>query len=1506
MPKGLVGSKCTAILKIAQQNHNCLLDTGSQVTTVSVSFFNQFLHDQQIRPLFDLLQVEGAAGHLVPYLGYVELTITFPKDFLGSEIDMPTLALVVPDAKPHSHTPVLVGMNTLESLYDLGRNSDVFSLPTIPKYRAVLKLLQINHQQNHAGSSGVVKLLSQAPVSVPAGRTVVLEGTAQLNGQLSGQWAVIDHSGSVLPGKLYVQSCLVTVSTQSPNKVPVIVKNESKQDVTIPPFAVIASIGASPTILSHQTRDVSLDEKGRGKLHFNFGDSPIPIDWKERVKNKLTQMSDVFSHHDLDFGCTNQIKHQIHLHDPTPFKHRARPIHPNDIEAVRKHIQDLLKAGVIRESESSFSSPIVVVRKRNGDVRLCIDYRKLNLQTIKDAYALPNLEESFSALTGSKWFTVLDLKSGYYQIEMDEKDRAKTAFVTPLGFWEWNRMPQGVTNAPSTFQRLMEKCMGDLNLREVLVFLDDIIVFSATLEEHEERLLKVLKRLKEFGLKLSPDKCRFFQSSVRYLGHVVSERGVETDPEKVSTLKSWPVPRNLKELRSFLGFAGYYRRFIKSYATIVGPLNHLTRGYEPSRRTDKSKKTASKYTDSKQPFGDRWTPACQTSFETVIDKLTSAPVLAFANPKLPYILHTDASLSGLGAVLYQEQEGQLRVIAYASRGLSQSESHYPAHKLEFLALKWSVTEKFHDYLYGSHFTVITDNNPLTYILTSAKLDATSHRWLAALSTYSFKLQYRSGKQNNDADVLSRRPHPPILNESLQNGEWDPAYCIVERLSHSSRPSELPPEVVDAICQGALLRSCLPPSACIDVALVESMTVSTNVFPEAFEEESSHGLYIVPSMTDIDLQELQYADPAIREVIQQLEAGEKVLPVAHRLLPELSLLLREWSKLKLVNGVLYREKKEEDKPHLQLVLPPDLRPVVLESLHNDMGHMGIERTLDLVRQRFFWPKMAAAVEHYVKTCNRCVRRKSLPEKAAPLVNIHTTRPLELLCMDFLSLEPDSSNTKDILVLTDHFTKFAVAIPTPNQKARTVAKCLWNDFIVHYGIPERLHSDQGSDFESRLVGELCDMTGIKKSRTTPYHPRGNPVERFNRTLLNMLGTLDNEQKVKWKEHVKPLVHAYNCTRNDVTGYTPYELLFGRLPRLPVDLAFGLPIKEPPTVAHTDYVKNLKARLEESYKLASKNAWRSADKNKSSFDKYVKPASLQVGDRVLVRNVKIRGKHKLADRWEHDVYVVVSRAGDLPVYVVQPESGGGPTRTLHRDLLLPCGFLPPCYSDNAPNCTTLRRPHTRSQSRLQSSPDITEDQEQEDDEVIIPTERTVLPMSFSIKHVTDHDQQAEVSTTADVIPSTTSGCVSPPQQTLVVGPAVFSNPPCSDAAQIHNASEDGHGDEEDLDMVLGPQVTEEDDKLPAPVHPLDVAGPSSDDCEQSAQSVSHVRPVPSPVTCSDDADALLRRSSRMRKPPSRFQYSALGNPLVSVVQSLFQSLSDVYTEALALSDDPIIADP
>lgn len=1452
IPEGLIGSRCTAEVVIAGCKCQALLDTGSQVTTIPISFYNENLSSQPVHPLNELLHVEGAAGQSIPYLGYVNTTVIFPEDFLGSTFSVPTLALITPDVRPGFPSSILVGMNTLEVLYDQFQQSDSVFQPSSHGFRTVLHTLKLTCHRN-SDNIGVVTLLSKTPVLVPAGHTVVVEGSAKVFAPTS-QYAVIQHPDSGLPGGLCVSSCLVALPTRSPNKLPVVISNRSEQDTFIPALSIVAELGAYGCILSeHKVTRPSAEQFSQ--LDVDFGDSPIPSEWKRRIKAKLNLMSDVFSSHDLDFGCTSRVKHHIHLHDNTPFKHRARPIHPKDIEAVRKHLRELLDAGVIRESESSFSSPIVVVKKKNGDIRLCIDYRKLNLQTVKDAYALPNLEESFSALTGSKWFSVLDLKSGYYQIEMDEADKHKTAFVTPLGFWEFNRMPQGVTNAPSTFQRLMEKCMGDLHLKEVLVFLDDLIIFSSTLEEHENRLLRVLSRLREFGLKLSPDKCKFFQTSVRYLGHVVSEKGVETDPEKIAALKSWPVPTNLKTLKSFLGFSGYYRRFLKGYAAIAKPLNNLTRGHSPHLKIKGCGSSITQH-DSKASFGSRWTPECQEAFETLIDKLTSAPVLGFADPALPYILHTDASNTGLGAALYQQQEGKLRVIAYASRGLSASESNYPAHKLEFLALKWSVTEKFQDYLYGADFTVVTDNNPLTYVLTSAKLDATSHRWLAALSTFSFKLQYRAGKQNLDADALSRRPHDRSSVDSVTPKD-DYLKQLTEKHFINQDDNMISSEITNAICQSCLIRTLTPST------LIQSLSVNVDVLPDTYTGDS-YDLPIITELSQLDLQEKQKTDPSLCEVIRQMETGEKILPSLRHDLPELPLLLRELSRLELINGVLYRKRQENERTSYQLMLPEELRPFVMQSLHNDMGHMGVERTLDLVRTRFYWPRMAADVEHKVKTCERCVRRKALPEKAAPLVNIQTSRPLELICMDFLSIEPDSSNTKDVLVVTDHFTKFAVAIPTPNQKARTVAKCLWENFIVYYGIPERLHTDQGTDFESNLIKELCAVSGIRKGRTTPYHPRGNPVERFNQTLLNMLGTLESKQKSKWKDHIKPLVHAYNCTKNEVTGFAPYELMFGRSPRLPVDLAFGLPIQKDKSQSHSQYVQDLKDRLKESFYIASKNAAKNAERNKIKFDQHVVPSKLEVGDRVLVRNVRVRGKHKLSDKWEEDVFVVIKCAGDLPVYTVRPESKDGPIRTLHRDLLLPCGFLPAAKKPEI----TVSEPVKRQEHQINISPEDSVGEDNPLDEPLLLI-HDPQPVRFQMT------KQFEV-----LKPSSSSAEIG----LLPVEPASKRGSP-------------GIGVDLDMDQRLFASNGEEDcvtqgeeDKSGDLSASL---SPPPDAADKPSPEPNFNEPPPLDIS---STDVMSSRPVRQRGPPTRLCYESLGNPLISAVQTFLHGVSDALSHPLS----------
>ncbi len=832
----------------------------------------------------------------------------------------------------------------------------------------------------------------------------------------------------------------------------------------------------------------------------------------------------------------------------------------------------------------------------------------------------------------------------------------------------------------------MEKAVGDMNLLQVLVYLDDVIVFGKTLEEHEERLLKVLDRLGEVGLKLSVDKCQICLPRVKYLGHIVSADGVAPDPNKIEAVTAWPMPTNLKTLQSFLGFCGYYRRFIQNYSEIVRPLTELTKGYAPTQKRKKYDQDVNKvYLKESEPFGERWDKSCTDAFHHIIHCLTHAPVLAFANPQRPYILHVDASLKGLGAVLYQEHPGGLRPVAFASRKVSSAERNYPIHQLEFLSLKWAVVDKFHDYLYGARFTVRTDNNPLTYVLSTAKLNAVGHRWLAALSTYEFDVQYRPGRQNIDADLLSRN-----MSEEDDNG-W----------------VTIPQSGVKTICQ----RVCIPESARSTPVGVAQLGASPHCVPDLYAFPTHMELKSLELMSKMSLRKAQEEDEAIGPAIQAIKSGH--WPEKEDMSPELSRLKREAGKLSMKDGLLYRYTNRPSGDVVnQLILPREFREMVMQAMHDDVGHLGQERTVDLLRSRFFWPRMSKQVEEYIKNCGECVTHKTPIQRAAPLHQIVSQGPMDLVCMDFLSMEPDSKGISNVLVVTDHFTRYAQAFPTKSQKAHVVAKVLMEKYFIHYGLPSRIHSDQGRDFESRLIRELLTLMGIRKSRTTPYHPQGDPQpERFNRTLLSMLGTLGREKKCTWSQHVPYLVHAYNSTKCDATGYSPYHLMFGREARLPVDLCFGTSPDGIEEASHTRYVTKLKEDLKQAYKLASDAANQRHQRNKRLYDRRVTFQSIEIGDRVLLRNLGLKGKHKLESKWSPDPYVVVGKMPNLPVFKIKREDGRLGTKTIHRDHLLPIGQLvrmPFTDQDVDPPEKPKTRADTRKRSQRDSRPEIQELQE------------------------------------------------------------------------------------------------------------------------------------------------------------------------------------------------------
>lgn len=1238
----LVGDANESEIIIENRKTKALIDSGSMVTCISEEFYNTLDPVPELLNISDFgLEITSASGSKIPYKGYVEIEISVPC--LGN-FSYCIPALVVPQTNYSKQVPVIIGTNFIRICRESQSTRDADDHMHVP---AEWKLAF-----NSMDDETPVRSSNKFSIQVAPNETKVIRGVVKNTKGI--ETALIEQTNTTLSGSLVVCPRVVPLTRGKHTvTVPVRVCNLSANTVHIPPKSLLCSIHGVNVVDAWTPESSQSGKKSKvpiEDLNIQIAEDNLTPEQVSKVRLFLSDWSHLFSDGPSDIGKTNLLKHEIRLTDNTPFKEPYRRIPPGMFQEVRQHIKEMLDVEAIRPSQSPYSSNIVLVRKKDGSLRFCIDYRKLNSKTIKDAYILPRIDDTIDRLAGSRYFSKLDLTSSYWQVELEEKDKEKTAFsVHGIGHFECNRMGFGLTNAPATFQRLMERCMGELNLRDCLVFLDDILIFSETFDEHLDRLTAVFKRLETHCLKLKAKKCEFFKRSVTYLGHVVSEEGVATDPEKTKAIATWPVPHNIKTLRTFLGFAGYYRRYVKDYSKIAKPLNDLLKGHSTNKGKSKSKV---------KPPPWKWGSDEEKAFHLLTEKLSSPPILAYADFDKSFILHTDASSQGLGAVLYQDHNGQKKVIAYASRGLKTSEKNYPAHKLEFLSLKWAVTEKFHDYLYGNSFSVITDNNPLTYILTSAKLDATGHRWLAALSNYNFSLRYRKGVNNADADGLSRRP----------------------------QDSEVTSDIVQSICSCTLVdRSDCPyiENMFLPDEPITCMSVSTVVDVEAQTKTgTSHSECSNPDLDDcsfskIDWIKEQSSDKTIKRVVELLLSD--FLPTGSSLCkesPEVRKYLRESNKFSLQNGILYRNIVLNNQNVRQLVLPASFRDTAFRLLHTNLGHHGRDRTLHLMRERFYWPGLEQDVSERIKTCDRCVKFKTPEKNFAELVNIQTFQPLDLLCIDFLSLERSKGGYENILVITDHFTRYSQAFPTRNQTAKTTAKILFENFIVHYGFPSRLHSDQGKNFTGHVIKELCKIAGVQQSRTTPYHPMGNGmVERFNQTLIKMLGTLDNKQKEDWKSYVSTLVHAYNATKHDSTGFSPFFLMFGRHPRLSIDAYLGLDsyLSDKPS-SRDNYARKLQKRLEFSYKVATRETEKNNARYKSHYDTKVRESTVSVGDRVLVRNVGLKGKHKLADKWARDPYVVVSQPNsDIPVFKVKKEHGGDKIKTLHRNMLLPISYIP-----------------------------------------------------------------------------------------------------------------------------------------------------------------------------------------------------------------------------------------
>ncbi|KAL7880623.1 hypothetical protein SRHO_G00028770 [Serrasalmus rhombeus] len=639
-----------------------------------------------------------------------------------------------------------------------------------------------------------------------------------------------------------------------------------------------ASWGGQPLHIGSTDLKRRLQDVGLGDIDIDSCSSDMV--GKERLVQLLEKYNDIFSKHPLDCGEAKGFVHRIRLMDERPFRLPYRRVPPAHYQKLRQVLSEMEEQGIIRKSASEYASPLVLVWKKDGSLRICTDFRWLNARTIKDAHPLPHQADCLAALGGNVFFSTMDLTSGFYNIPMAEEDKKYTAFTTPLGLHEYNRMPQGLSNSPASFMRMMLSIFGDLNFSSLLCYLDDLLVYAPNEEESLKRLEVVFLRLRLHNLKLSPKKCHLMQASVRFLGHYIDSNGVSLDPSKVEVITKMSradlmeedgYTPSVKRIKSFLGMVFYYQHFIPNCSAMAKPLFALTSG---QKRRGKVKANLKAGTFRRLQPTD-WTSECDIALSNLKESLLHSVVLAHPDFSCPLILSIDASLDGLGAILSHVPAGEekARPIAFASKSLTKSQKRYPAHRLEFLALKWSVCEKFSHWLKGHTFTVWTDNNPLTYIMTKPKLDACEQRWVSKLAPYAFDLKHIPGSKNTAADALSRDPFTKTVSRRLITEPYNCLLAEAEGMGvdgiqdtfhlkvQCHRPITMPTPL-SFPCDSATIK------ACLDIHEQWDMTAELRASQaiQALQSLTISGSDELFGLTLEELQHRQESDPSIAQIM----------------------------------------------------------------------------------------------------------------------------------------------------------------------------------------------------------------------------------------------------------------------------------------------------------------------------------------------------------------------------------------------------------------------------------------------------------------------------------------------------------------------------------------------------------------------------------------------------------------------------------------------------------------
>lgn len=873
------------------------------------------------------------------------------------------------------------------------------------------------------------------------------------------------------------------------------------------------------------------------------------------LTNLLKQFSGIFSTSSTDLGNAEGYSHRIDTGPCPPIAQSPRRIDMHVEEEVEKLVEGLKDKGIIEPCHSPWNSPIVVVRKKCGAIRMCIDYRRLNAISKRPIYPIPDSKQLFDCVGGATYFSTLDLSMGYYQIPLDNLDTNKTAFTTKSGQYQFTRMPFGLSGAPATFQRVMSDILREFNWKSCVIYLDDVLVFGNTLDEHNQRLAAVFNRFLQAGLKLSPSKCNFMRKEVKYLGHVMNSQGVATDPEKIEAIRSWPKPTSNSELHTFVGLCGYYRRFIKEFATIIRPLEDLLR---------KSSGKAGTF---------EWSSTQDISFSLLKTKLSEAPILSYPNKTDTFILDTDACHSSIGAVLSQMQNGVERVISYASNQLTKTERSYCTTRKELLAVIRYVRQ-FRHYLIGKQFILRTDHRALIWMLSWEKANTSQFcTWKAELAEFDFIIEHRPGQKHTNADALSRRPC---------------GQCELDHVDPKPKRNVKTLEVDDVVNE-----------------------VDTKVEPVEI---------IIKMMRNNGWQ-------------------EKTLPRSCQNQETISIWkLRE--SLRIRGDKLYLVNEQEK--YLEIPMLSE-RLDIIKKLHQDTAHSGSDKCIAILKQFYYWPKLDLDVKLHISRCISCATHKSCNTRYKNKGTLSSRCPFQTISIDITEMPRVSrEGYRYILGVIDNFSRYPMLIPLKETSSTTIAKALIGKWFSIFGIPGCIHSDNGTNFRSKIILALCSILHIRKSFATPYYPQGDGiVERLFGTAKPMIRILSDEKCIDWPDTLPFVEMGLRTTNHSSIGFSPAEVIFGKA----IDNIFLSRAGETAIKLYDSCGEYINQILEQAREIHS--CIQAKQPEGASHEPEFQP-----GDLVMVKRTP---NDKAAPGPYRGPYKVVARVGDFAYRLMDEEKGG-----------------------------------------------------------------------------------------------------------------------------------------------------------------------------------------------------------------------------------------------------------